>query len=897
MAIKRFLLSLFLIPIGLFCYGDQVQSTSFKGLNNNDSSFVIDPSQAQDLLNVDVTPGGKTIKKRSGYGLYKALSTGQAMHGGYHAYDSSGNDYQLWGSSTSLYGIVSDGTPTQLVSSSTLNATWDCADTQGNSYCVDSSRDAYIKTNGATETWYTSPLGTMVESTPDRIVISGVSGTPNTLYFSGSNDFTNFTTDVKTTDPFTEVIAAPGSHITHIRWGCGKLLWWKDNSFGYVDFDDQYNLQIKTVSDIVGTIDNTSAIDPGANVWFRGQDGHTWRYDCSALEKMSIPITPEVQVSGNRTSNSWTQTTQSDFQSGAGNPSANFSYTISPGDVVLSSYSHTDTSASDFASGTFTNTYVSGNSVIVSTSNTDVTNNGFETGDLTGWNHGGVGTVESGTSVLDSCNVTSRTGTYRLSDISVLNLTAGWDMQAQLLKCSDNSELSRTHFFHANNSCTWTQRTISGSGLARQCAYLKLRNVTDGVDIILSDNFILSGNDVTFYSASDSFSPYYFMYFDDFTNGKSSITVASYKSQVFDSSISSTVAQIQATISNGNPVPYFEMLTSSASTGPWSTVATSTNTNASSLRYFQYISTITQSGNSGMTTSIDDVSVVAVSSGGTYLSAVKNAPNLTAWNTIGINSASYGGTHTFYMRSSTNSFTVSSGTPSWTSQTAGGLISVSTGTYFQLRDDFAAASSTASMALNDFTINWFEGTTTDQSYMLYFDNAIWQSVAFGTGQSTNNYIFKYDLINDGWTLYNFGAGGLMTQRNQLYFGDTSSGNVYIYGTASSDNGSSINAYWKTKDFSGNDPFLVSQLTNIDTFFKADNGTTMTNTYNTDGLNSTSYSVSLSTGGTFIQNRKILPSGKLGYSFSLKTGDDSTSSQWEFLGFRIGLNQLPYRPSQ
>src|SRR6185295_3609685 len=158
-----------------------------------------------------------------------------------------------------------------IVSSATLSATLDCADTQGNAYCVNSARDFYIRTNGTTlGQWFTTPLGTMVEATPDRIAVAGVSASPNTIFISGSNAFTNFTAAPLTTDPFTEVIASPGSKLTHIRWGCQKLLWWKDQSFGYLDFDDQYSAQIKIISDTIGTVDNTSAIDPGGSVWFRG---------------------------------------------------------------------------------------------------------------------------------------------------------------------------------------------------------------------------------------------------------------------------------------------------------------------------------------------------------------------------------------------------------------------------------------------------------------------------------------------------------------------------------------------------------------------------------------------------------------------------------------------------
>jgi hypothetical protein len=56
----------------------------FGGLNNADSAFVIPANKAQDLLNVDVTPGGRSVKKRRGYGLSATLAvTTSPVHGIY----------------------------------------------------------------------------------------------------------------------------------------------------------------------------------------------------------------------------------------------------------------------------------------------------------------------------------------------------------------------------------------------------------------------------------------------------------------------------------------------------------------------------------------------------------------------------------------------------------------------------------------------------------------------------------------------------------------------------------------------------------------------------------------------------------------------------------------------
>lgn len=784
-------LFLFLSFLPIWSYADQVASAQFKGINNNENSVIIGPEYAQDLLNVDVTPGGKSIKKRSGYGLFKAIPG--SFHGGYHFFDSTGNDVQLWGEDTILQSIVNSGDNTAIVSSATTSSTWDCADTQGSAYCVDSNRDAFIKTNGTTMSWFMSPLGTMVESTPDRVVVAGVSGSPNTLFISQSNTFTNFTTGVNATDAFTEPIASPGSKLTHIRWGCGKLLWWKDSSFGYLDFDDQYTASIKTVSDVIGTFDNTSAIDPGGRVWFRGQDGHTWMYDCSFLTKQSIDITPLTQVAGHRTSNLWAQTSASDFNAGS---NVNTDTTTSSGNVILNAFSEQfmTLSAWTLDSSTYT---VGSNLVSLAASNP-------------------VNTVAIATQTVAK------------------TITPNWDMHFSF-KLAPSTSVSLRFLNSSNNGYCFEVAEGASGGLSAG------RFASDGCHLDVS---VVAGiTDTSLHTGDLIYSATGFaqVYLDGVLKG------------TFTNSANSGLNKAVFRIGCGFTC------SSSSSFGPI------------------YISAST----------------------GTYYSAVHNAPGLAGWSTLGITQVLNSGTETFYMRSSTNSFSILSATPSWTAQGAGSLVSVSTGTYFQFRDDFAITAATQAPTLNDFTVNWFEGTSTDQAYMIYFDNAIWEAVAYGAGQATNNYVFKYDLINEGWTIYDIPMNGMLIQNNQLYFGGPIQ-YIYIYGNSTSDYRNNppnpITAFWRSKSFSGADPFLQTALTNIDIFAKKDNGTTLTSTYTTDTSTATAYSVSLSTSNTIVQSRKILPSGKMGYVFDFKLGDFSSSSSWEVFGYRIGFNQLPYRPT-
>jgi len=878
-------------------WGEQIGVTEFKYLNNNDNSMTIESGQAQDLLNVDIRPGGKSIKKRDGYGLYKDLGTDQGVHGGHHFFDSTGNDVQVWGSSRSLYGIVADATATQLVSSATLNATWDCADTQGYAYCVDSSRDAYIKTDGATKSWFTSPLGTMVEITPERSIVAGVSGSPNTLYFSESSVFTNFTVGIAETSPFTEVIASPGSKITHIRYGCGKILWWKDQSFGYLNGSTQFDLENKIVSDTIGTFDNTSAIDPGGNVWFRGQDGHIWKYDCSALTKESIEITPNIQTSGKRSSNYWTQTTQSDFQSGASSPTVSISFLT--GSIVLSTGTTTYTTTADFSMGVTSNTEVFNGSVRISTSNANINNNSFETAldSNNDWTNSGSGSIQT-SYAMDSCTVSPYDGSKMFlnpyTDISPVSYTVS-------VISYDGDTLASTSFTPGDNGCAWTQRTISGlSSHARKSAYI---NISPGS--IRNNYFLLSGKDITFFTVTSKSSTRYTTLFDNFVDGRSTTNLGWYRSPSYDTGFNKSRITIISSYTSVNQSTDYTTVSYQTSTdnSSWGSVTEFDRyTSVSSIlanRYVRFISTWTRVDNGGqnLSSTLDYLTFNVTSATGTYLGAIKNAPNLTGWDTFSSNNSLSGGSISYFVRASTGLFTVLSSTPQWASQTSGGVVSYSTGTYFQIKADFAVSYSTQTPEINDFTFNWYEGAASDQAYSEYFDNSIWFTVPYGSGISANNYIFKRDLINDGWTLYDFGTGGFAVQNNRLYFGQVSGDNLFKYGTGTSDNGSAITAYWKSKDFSGSDPFLQNTHDQADTIWKQNTNQTATVTYTLDTSSSTSYTVNLSsTTNSIINNRKNL-SQRLGYTVNWKFGDSSATSSWELLGFRFTISPQPYRPSR
>ena len=929
--VKKAILGLFLsILAPIFAYGasQAIAVGQFSGLDTQDNPASLQPSQSQDLLNVRLQPQGRAVYKRDGYGLFQALNaiSTATVHGAYHFQQTGGADVQLWGSDAGLYASVND-TAFVRVATGTVNATWQCTDNLGYAYCVTSANDTPVKTDGTiVNTTYQGsiPAGSIIASTPLQLIVAGVLGNISSVYVSANNNFTNFTTGPLPTDPYTEIINAPGSRITNLGFYFGNLYWWKDQSMGYISGSaSQGTVGITIVSNQIGTLDDSLAFWNPTNydlgnkfnsmsgptssgnpyfgemqqlggIFFRGQDNHIYQYDGYTLTRLSRIISPNVTASSRKKANSWTQTTGADWNNGVGVPAVNISTTISVGDVTVSSFGITESSM-QFVNGTFNNTYISGLSIMLSTNNINISNYNFETGCPTSesnWSGPPLCGISPGPT--NNCTITARSGTYMLnmgnsSGSGVPSITT------TLQDCNSSSVLQTTTVNWASNSCSWTARTLSQSGNSGRLVKISF---SGPLYTTISDCFISNGNDITFYTASDLSLGNHNFNIDDVLNGKSSITSGSFTSKVYDTQFTSSTFQISSfTYSANTSTPTFSLATSTSIGGPFVSLLVSTGTNSVGNRYAQYSSTISITASDNALTTISTVTVISESTG-TYYSAVDNAPNLTSWNTMEITDTLVGNSSiTYYSRASTNSFTVTSSTPSWVLQSKNSTVSASTGTYMQLRADFSITAATETPTLNDFTFNWFEGSASDKAYIQYFQDAILFSVSSGSSTSTNNTIFYLDLLNNTWLRDNIAADGLLVENNSLYIGDPVSHNIYKFGGVPTDNGQTIQSYWKSMDFAGGDPTVQNDWDQADFSFGA-SSTTVTYTYTIDQNPSLSFPVGISLyspTSSIIKRGLNLDRRALGTYYNFEIGDNSSSPSWMLLGQKTTYIPQPWRP--
>lgn len=896
----------------------------FSGLNNQDNPVVIPNQNAQDLLNVDITPGGLSVKKRHGYGLDATLAIStSAVHGGYHFFDANGNDIRLWMNDTRVSASKNGGTYNVIVSTLTSGATLQCIDSQGLAWCVDSKNDQVFRTDGSVVSWFPSVAsGTTVTAGPDRLAMANVQGNQNSIYFSASGDFTNFTVGSQPSSPFIENILAPGSHITHIRYSNGRYLWWKDQSFGYILLQDQFNLQIVIVSYLVGTLDNTSVENEGI-VYFRGQDNHIWAYDGAQLVRLSREITPIVSNSNYRKSNQWIQTTQSDFNSGTITPTGTLSTTIAAGEIDVSSFTSTDNSTTTFSQGTVSNSSVTTSGLTLTTNNSgNFDNNGCETnsgnnGSCTSWKNTGLGSWLSITTALTGtdCNISPRTGSAMFASAYSTLATNPGTLAFRIKKFSDGSVIAASTITLNAAVCSWTSSTVTvSSSFIGTRVQGEIYSNTDGIgpDILITTaSFILGGNVVFHYAANSNGTWPSGMQIevDDILNGSSTITTGTFTSRSFNTGFSSAYSAITAINATNQSDFKFTVQQASSTNGAWADVVNSSGSSVNTKQWIRYISTITVAGTDTSIPYLSTVTVVA-SSSGTFYSAVNNAALLTSWSQFSAtDNTSNGGSLSYFTRASTSPFSVSSSTPSWVSQTKNATVSASTGTYMQARVDFSINAATQTPSVQDFTFNWFEGTAADKSYGTYFDFAIWWSISYSTATTTNNRIIRYDLINQTWTVYDIAANGFLIQNNQLYFGDPSSGKVYLYGSAENDNGAAINAYWQSKDFSNaginpivgynalDTPFTEKDYRTLSTFSALQSTGTINVTYTVDRKNSSSYAFSMldPNGLKVIHQNYYLPQGTAGTTFNVKYGNNAVDQPFEIFGGEFTYVPRPWKP--
>lgn len=725
--------------------------------------------------------------------------------------DNTGQQWIISFSSKTFYKNQIGIAPSTFGARPTVTTIPDCAPNLGKLWCVNGTDSMWYFDGAATATVAGAPLGTLIEAWRNRLIIGNISGSQSTLRVSGEASGTDWTLGGQSTSPFSIAVggANDGFNITSL-WksyqdnfvvGRKKDLW-------YLSGFDQGDWELRNISAEIGCIQQGSMREFDGSLLFLSSRGmeELRGYTITHISEPIRNIT-DIIVKNTAGSRSNTQTTQADFGAGSISPSGFLSTTSLVDSVVPSSFSKTETSNADFTAGTHSNTEVNNSSVRLSTTNQPLfnSNNGwsFDTsGTGSYWTFAGAcgGSAFDRTgasSILDTCGgaAEERSGNAYLFG-SDTNLPGSTNLILSMHDAATGAILYSTTYTYTA-VCTYTQQTFTpGISFARKSVYLRW-TMNAGCSQSRSYPFIYGGGDMTFYLIRDKSFGASSFWIDDIGGGYS-VSTGVYTSQGYDMTRSTNlvmISSIGATI-NQFAAPKITLQTSSNGSS-WVELGQnvlSTNT-YTGRRYARYIAsfTVVEASSQTASTTLDDVSLVSVSTGGFTSQIVDTGGLISAWGPVTISDQKQGGTIDYQFNSSSNtsiSLFLSTG---WLPIVSGGIYSGDVKRYFAFRATFSATVGTAAVSLDEFKTSWSEGAGTPPIVSWNYDRRYWLAYTTSALSSAyNDRILVYQR-NRTWTLLTgINAASFATWRDALYFGNSiSNGYVYKFDVGNSDDGAEI----------------------------------------------------------------------------------------------------------
>jgi len=143
------------------------------------------------------------------------------------------------------------------------------------------------------------------------------------------------------------------------------------------------------------------------------------------------------------------------------------------------------------------------------------------------------------------------------------------------------------------------------------------------------------------------------------------------------------------------------------------------------------------------------------------------------------------------------------------------------------------------------------------------------------------------------------ASSMLIMNNDKYFGSSLGGYWFKYAGngINTDNGASINSYWKTKDWGGDTPFQEKSWQRLSSIFSNEQTGSITTTWANERSATGNYSVSLSTASSYpyIRSNYNLPAVSPSSFINFQFGNNATNQPWEILGYRVDYFTQPWRP--
>jgi hypothetical protein len=874
---KKWLLGLFLVAC-FPAYAEQYPIADFHcGLNSNYSPLTIQDCEVQDTLNT-LFDEDNAVVKRKGYTV-STSTFATSFYGGWAYTDAAVNNWRVYLTSNTIIATNGNGTFSVKIATYTAGTTVNATTAFNKIWFVDQQQGVYNWDGTTMLNIAGSPKGKYIAAYKNRLVVSGlVSPNQSQVYISKYLDGTTWATGSLATDPviLTAGLQDASDIVTAFYSGFNDiLLIFKKQSIYALFGTDQVDFSMKVLNTEVGCIDQRS-IQPYQNgivfVSGRAIEYYNGATVIPISDKIKNYLTLILDASFNL--NTWGQSSQGNFETGISSPSGYLSFSTIPGAVVLSTrvaYSTTQTTAADWNTGTLvrlSSTSING-SLILSIATPTVQIQNLTTGStefVTGWTEDGTHSCD----VIGSPIIYSQYFAQSFKSDSLANKIiavkvylgeADWNnpvWSVGAVPCngpacqqrsgdtlrikSDSSGFPGSDLATASIADTdiveaggWVSKSfnLSISPSTTYWIYLdgSASSFCSGGDNgvranrwfgATSNQYILgkSTGQVTVMGTGDDFA-----FEVDFSTVYYSS--GSYTSPIFDVGTDTNTwlwnwgnFTANSTLQTGTTISYM-MSVSTALANVWDTTTTITSGSKIPLatkRYAVYIASFSTT-NFSTTPVLNDISFgtsVMSKSSGTYLSAVNNITSINTWDLFTVTKQDNNDNQTFYLRSSTNPFSISSSTPAWVGQTVNAIITASTGTYFQMRDDFIITNATYTPTLYDFSINWYSGNQPISMVSTAFEQRYYLASSTSAALGYNNIVFVLGKnFSNGpvWSIWDLRAGAFVVQNGRMYHASGNAiGKEYQDFMGYMDVDNPITTFIKTKDYALGD-FTIDKYFN------------------------------------------------------------------------------------
>lgn len=813
-----------------------ISLTSFKdcGFISRFSPNKIDPQCFQNLQNA-ILDQDLSILRRNGYATYNATPcTGmQSVRALFPFYATDGSQYLVIQSSGSMFSSKGDGlcTPIPGLAGLSLTAQMSCTQGLGYLWCTDGVDPVFQTNVVTTATVASAPIGKYIGFFRNRIVISNVNANLTSVYLSGELNGTDWSLPTVTLSTSPAIIRING-----VNDGLGvKCLMGEYQNGFYIgrDYDlwvlqgyDLRDFSLRRVSDQIGCMDQNSTQEVNNALYWLSHRG-VEQLTGTQINWASYPIDPTIKtiITAAGNSQSQTFTSQSDWQAGnltASGPGAPISATISPGNIVPSTWTITDQSSATVGA---IYSFTSATSGSVSLAQIITVNPGFENGTFGGW------TATGGFSIRPNIETANCPGNYS-AGITTASMNSSLFANFRVYDGVSGAVLiSKSAGFGSQVPCNFGTN-IDVSTLTATTIKIGVES-PDGSQTLISNSFNRPQGFVSIIGGKSGNR----FYFD--LNQPYYSSSGTYTSATFDTSFSTPVWGIFYSSYTAS-VPFdtrinFQVQTATSSSGVFTSavsVSTGSNIVISSRRFIRYISTFSSNPSelhlNGVTPLLGSVTLNAATTG-YYITPCVTAIGNTGWGIFSVNAVTNGGSFTFYMSTSGVSCAqaINPATANWTVVTPNSIPAITVSSYTAVRALFSVDVATQVPLINDITVNWNAGASRPPVASSNYQDKYWlfYTTSSAVGAS-NDHAVIFDQ-NQHWQLYDDQrAASAAIYLNSLYIGDAqATGTVYLMDTGSSDAGGNFNFAFTTPDMDGGDPLSPKQFSRAYVALSAPSATT------------------------------------------------------------------------